>query len=200
MPALPPLSDFLSLAELLLRFARVERTTYHPDQERLETDADHTVMLAVFATSLAAHFRLEPGLVAQFAVLHDLVEVYDGDVQTFGLSEEGRQAKEEQERIALARLGRETAAFPWIAEMLERYEAQKEPEARFVRYLDKLLPRLTQILSDGAVFHREGRRRADVTAWQERQLVELAERYPEFPEVGALLTQAVRETNRLAPE
>lgn len=201
MPStLPLLPDFVSLADLLLRFGRVERHLFHPDGRRPETDTDHTVMLAVIATSLAARFGLDPGLVAQFATLHDLVEVYDGDTFTFGISDQDRDEKEVRERAALARLRQETAAFPWIVATIERYEAQRDPEARFVRYLDKVLPRLTQILNEGAMFHAKGLKRADVAIFQALQGEKLAALYPEFPEIAVLFTEACRVVDQLAPE
>lgn len=93
----PPLSPGagVRLADLCLQFARVNRATHHPDGVRPETNADHTVMLGVYACSLAQRINdemkdphrlpyLDVGRVAQFALIHDLPEVYAGDVNTFG--------------------------------------------------------------------------------------------------------------------
>jgi hypothetical protein len=48
--------------------------------EQPESDTDHTVMLALIACALApiVDARLDVGLVAQYALVHDLVEAYAG--------------------------------------------------------------------------------------------------------------------------
>ena len=42
----------IRLADLILRFGRVNRATYHPDGERPESDTDHTVMLGILACAV----------------------------------------------------------------------------------------------------------------------------------------------------
>ena len=70
-------ADALSLAKLLLQFGRTNRITYHEDGVTPESDTDHTVMLGVMACAFAARYapHLNNGKIAQFAFIHDLVEV-----------------------------------------------------------------------------------------------------------------------------
>jgi 5'-deoxynucleotidase YfbR-like HD superfamily hydrolase len=139
----------LALARLSLAFGRVERATFHEDGRRPETDTDHTVMLALVACDLLPLLCLEldVGLVSQFAIVHDLVEAKCGDTQTLTLDEEGRKAKALRERVALELLAQEFGETSWVVRTLRRYEEQIEPEARYVRVLDKVLPKLTHILN-----------------------------------------------------
>jgi len=129
----------LQLGKLTVDFAQVERVPhYGPD--RPESDVEHSYHLAISAIEIAADFHpeLDTGLVAQFSLVHDLPEVHVGDVPTFDISDEDRAKKEADEKLATERLLRELP--PHLADLLERYEKQIEPEARFVRFIDKLLP------------------------------------------------------------
>ncbi len=147
----------LALSSLALDFARVERVVFHQDGERLETDSDHTVMLGLVACSLANVIRpnLDIGAVAQFALVHDLVEAYAGDTNSLSLSSEQRDEKEVREASALQRLHKEfDDTFPWIAATIEAYERLDTPEARFIKLLDKLMPKITHALNGGAFLHK----------------------------------------------
>lgn len=134
------------LAAFLLQFSRVERATAHPDGMRPETDSDHTVMLAVIACDLCPE-SLDRGLVAQFAVVHDLVEAYAGDTQTLKIDDAARANKDAREVAALFRIREEFGVYNWLVQTIQRYEAQSTSEARYVKLLDKVLPKLTHLLN-----------------------------------------------------
>ncbi len=174
----------LQLAEFLLQFARVDRATFHPDGERPETDADHTVMVAVIACEVArAHpeLGLDLWLVAQMGLVHDLVEGYAGDTQSMGITPEARASKEQRERDAAERIYVEFAeSGPLMCESLRTYERQEIDEAKFVRYLDKLMPKLTHALNGGAAFKRLGKTPGEVRALHDRQIEDLNKKYPQF--------------------
>lgn len=140
----------INLARFSLAFGRINRTTYHPDGTTPESDTDHTVMLGLVGCAFAANTKLslDLGLIAQFALVHDIVEVYANDTCTLGISEKGRQEKEAREAIALEKIYQEFKDdAPWLVEMLIRYESLEEPEARFIKALDKSLPKLTHLLN-----------------------------------------------------
>jgi 5'-deoxynucleotidase YfbR-like HD superfamily hydrolase len=139
----------LALAGYVLAFGRITRTSCeHPDGT-LESDTDHTVMLAWIAPALAAllYPELDAGLVAQFAVVHDAVEVFAGDTPTLRIDAAGLAAKAEREAAAVTRwqdlFG---SSLPWLPAMIARYERQDEPESRFTRAADKVLPGLVHLL------------------------------------------------------
>lgn len=138
----------LHLGSFAMRFARVERVPRYDETSR-ENDAEHSFMLSLVATEIAAQYfpDLDIGAVAQYATVHDLIELETGDVATFDLSDSDLATKTASEHAALDRLcdklPRHTAA------MLRCYEAQAEPEARFVRLIDKLLPVVVDIVGPG---------------------------------------------------
>lgn len=189
-----PYSPPIQLAEFLLTFARVERATLHPDGKRRETDADHTVMLGVVAASLASWWpalHLNPARICELALVHDLAEGICGDTDTSMITAADRSAKELREAAARAEIARRFGAFfPWIVDTMHAYEAQVEPEARWVYVVDKLVPRLTQRLNFGAQFNGQ-RALCDVLAAQRRQEARLAVAYPEFADSILVLLSVV---------
>jgi 5'-deoxynucleotidase YfbR-like HD superfamily hydrolase len=168
----------LELGRLALRFGRVNRATFHEDGERPETDTDHTVMLGLVACALApAH--LDKGLVAQFVLVHDLPEAYAGDTNTAFITPEGRQAKQEREDRAVERLNGEFGEdAPWLTYYLWEYERQMLPEARYVRYMDKAMPKITHALNGCATVKGMERTRQDVELAHQAQLDKLTAEYP----------------------
>lgn len=148
----------VTLAAFCLKFARVDRATRHEDGRRPETDSDHTVMLSVIACACAARAApsLDLGKIAQFATVHDLIEAYSGDVLSLGMSAEVRASKEARERAALERVRAEFQAVPWLAATIDAYESLATPEARFVKILDKVMPKLTHLLNGGASLREHG--------------------------------------------
>lgn len=180
----------VDLARLVLRFGQVRRVTMHPDGE-FESDTTHTVMLSLLAMELAQETPdLNPGLVAQFALVHDLAEAYAGDVNTArGLSEQQKADKDAAEAEALTRVRRDLKGWRWLIPLIDMYERQECAEARFVRYVDKLAPKLTHILNGGQALRALGMTRAEVMQSHRRQGAELREEYPEFPALADLFDE-----------
>ena len=149
------------LAKLSLTFAKVNRVTHHEDGVRNESDTDHTFMLSLISCSLADSFykdKLDIGLVSQFALVHDLVEVYAGDTNSFvNTSEESKKEKQEREKESFERIKEEFGfEFPYIHEMIEKYESQDTKEARFIKLVDKILPETSHFLSDFSYINNSG--------------------------------------------
>lgn len=176
--------DVIELGKLSLLFGRVERATFHEDGRRPETDTDHTVMLSLIACSLAERFypELDTGLIAQYALVHDLIEAYAGDVPTLKISEGQRAAKEAREKEALRRIAYElTVAFPFIPHAISSYETGVAPEARFVKAVDKMVPKINHILNKGATLRSQGLKKHEAQATYDRQKYELREYASDFP-------------------
>lgn len=139
--------EVLVLTRLALRLGEVERIPVHPDGQRRETDTTHSVMLALVAAVAAHRMGLDPGYAALFALVHDLAEVYAGDVDTsLGLSEDARAAKQAQEAAALDRIEGELGDMGCLVALLQDYEARKVGEARLVALLDKAMPKAVRLV------------------------------------------------------
>lgn len=189
-------NHLLALSDVTVNFARVHRAPRYPGGAR-ESDVEHSYHLALSAMELAPMYRedLDTGLVVQFCLVHDLPEVHVGDVWTFAISDEDRALKEENERIATERL---LATLPPVtAGLLKRYEEQLEPEARFTRYIDKLLPAMINIVAgESSTFLSDyGVSTAEELAEARRgHMFKLRQMFPEFEELHDL-AQYAHETS-----
>jgi len=194
----PVLERSFLLARLSLQFSRVERVTRHEDGVRPETDTDHSFMLAFIACDLAPG-HLDRPLLATFATVHDFPEVVAGDTQTLStLSLEQRENKERREAAAREWLASELGPDSWLCKMIARYEAQIEPEARFIRLLDKVLPKLTHALN-ACVAAKSLVTYDEFVAAHREQYTDLIRKYPEFPETLVLLRESMDHSEACWP-
>ena len=142
----------VEVGRLVHVFGSINRATFYEDGITPESDTDHTVMLGTIACAIAYSYNkdLDIGKVAQFALVHDLVEAYAGDVPTLNISTETLQLKEQKEHEPLQRIKKEfDDVFPWISKTIEEYESLNSPEATFVKTLDKCMPKITHVLNKG---------------------------------------------------
>jgi putative hydrolase of HD superfamily len=180
----------VALGGLSLDFGRVDRITRHQDGLTPESDTDHTVMLGLIACALAdQHFPdLNIGMIAQYALVHDLVEVYAGDTPTLRMpTDDAKAEKQRREHEAYGRICREFGkTLPWLRILIGGYEARATPEARFVKALDKLLPKITHILNGAATIHKQGMSATELAERYETQIGELQAYAADFPELFEL--------------
>ncbi len=193
----PHAEKLLDIARLTLKFAKVNRATLHEDGERPESDTDHTVMLSIAACSLADALykdRLDIGKVAQFAIVHDLVEAHVGDVNTINISEESRAEKEKREEASLRMIEDEFKdVYPWIHLTIEAYERKDTPEARFVKTLDKAMTKMTNTLNRGAAIRKLGTSYEEIQNHFRVQTDNYRGKYgKEFPELVDLLEELMQ--------
>lgn len=159
------------MRELVVPFYTTERAVPLPLKtgRRQENDAEHSWSIALLAAMLAPH--VDPGLdlgkICQFAIVHDLTEVYAGDTSAFAPDTE-HQTKEEREHASLARIAKDFAHFPWLVETLTAYERQDTDEARFVRSIDKVVPLLFDYFSEGLYYHENKHTMEDFVAFMQR--------------------------------
>ena len=138
-----PTNDDISalISELFMPFYQIERQIDAPTTpNRRENDAEHSWSTAVLATALAARIdpSLDPGLVCQLAVAHDLMEVYAGDTSIFAAESE-HSTKRQREQAGVHQVRSRFSSFPWLAEMAQAVLDLESPEARFVTAVDKLI-------------------------------------------------------------
>jgi 5'-deoxynucleotidase YfbR-like HD superfamily hydrolase len=194
------LQHAVALAQVALTFGQVTRSTQHPDGAP-ESDPTHTVMLTLIAAEFAEEMGLDVGLTVQHAAVHDIPETYSGDVCTArGLSQTEAFLKAQREQESTQRLQHELGADSWVVRRIRRYERQTEPEARLVRYLDKVLPKLTHLLNHGAALRALGMTVEETVSAHRRQGEKLAQEYPEFPKIQQLFKEACSKVERVMRE
>lgn len=193
----------IELGSMALTFGRVNRITYHQDGVTPESDTDHTVMLGLVAAAFAAtHLpKLDVGLVAQYALIHDLAEVYAGDTPTLRISEKQLREKETREAEAYLRIADMFAfTLPWICTTIADYELLATPEARYVRAMDKLLPKVTHILNGGRTFTDQVMTCGELETRYEKQFAALQKYASDFPPLFELRSELMALVFRAAAE
>lgn len=196
----PHAEGMIEIGKLVLQFAKINRATFHEDGKRPESDTDHTVMLSVCACALAERLYpdLDLGKIAQFAIVHDLVETYAGDTDSFGITEQNKLAKDEREHQSFLRIEKEfTPTFPWIVETIAHYEALDTKEARFVKTVDKAMSKITHILNNGQYFKNRNLPESDFIRDYTTVMRTAEQKYgAEFPEIIDLLEELMEEARK----
>lgn len=125
--------------------AQITRANELPDRStgfRPENDAEHSYELAMVAIVVAdlVDQDLDRGLVARLALVHELEELYCGDVSVFDpASESATRAAEKAD--ASARVAADLREVsPAVAADFQCYVERSCDEARFVYALDKIVP------------------------------------------------------------
>ena len=148
--------DFIVAADAL---RLVERRTFLADGSRHENSAEHSWHLAL-AVLLFEPIARERGLNLQraleMALLHDLVEIGEGDTYVYDTA--GRETQEAREQEAADEIfgllpAEQNAGFRarW-----DEFEALQSDEARFVRGLDRMLPLLLNFVTSGRAWKEHG--------------------------------------------
>jgi 5'-deoxynucleotidase YfbR-like HD superfamily hydrolase len=144
------------LSDLYSAFMKVERATYRDG--RPETDGEHTLHAMFLAVAYTAqyHPEFDPGEVALLMMIHDLDEVYAGDVNSLTADAEGMHQKEMDEARDRDRLRVELGDAPFILSLLERYWAQEESIVRYVRAFEKFDPSFSHRRDGGVAIQAMG--------------------------------------------
>jgi 5'-deoxynucleotidase YfbR-like HD superfamily hydrolase len=140
-----------TLGELAIPLYKVDRNSVVPfDHERHENDAEHSFSLGIAAMCIAPKIdeELDLGLVAQYALVHDLVEIYSGDTSVYA-DQSARTSKHGRERAARRKIQNKFGAtFPWLVHRIDEYAERRTAESNFIYALDKLLPHALVLIAD----------------------------------------------------
>lgn len=119
-----------------------------------ETDARHAIHLMQLAVPYAREVyphTVNPRKAAVYALFHDVLEAYAGDVPSLGMSAAQAAEKHRNEMKALATFKAQFGKqWPELVELVESYEALEDIEARYTKSLDKVDPGLTHLYSHGS--------------------------------------------------
>lgn len=195
----------LDIAQLTLLFGRIKRATFHEDGVLPESDTDHTIMLALACIYLAQKYYpdLDVNKINNLCLVHDLVEAYAGDTDTFMMlyfdkekEEQIKQDKADREHAALVKIEQDFKnEFPWLIETINEYENLASKEARFVKTVDKILPKITHTLNKGTYMKLNN---IDIDSWYEsrvQQSKKISETFgKEFPEIIDIYRQFLTST------
>jgi putative hydrolases of HD superfamily len=148
------------------RLKSVLRQSYLIDNDRHENSAEHSWHLAVAAMVLAEHAkeRIDVSKVIRLVLVHDLVEIDAGD--TFIYDDAGNVGKAEREQKAANRL---FGVLPQeqgqtFMALWREFEDRQTPDAKFAFALDRLMPILHNVFTQGRSWKEHGIRQEQALA------------------------------------
>lgn len=154
------------ISNLLLPFYFIKRDmeikVSDTSEPHLENDAEHSWSLATLCCAMVEHIdsKLDIGLVAQIALVHDLVEIYAKDTSVWAEKVE-LDSKAVREGQAFARIKEEFSQFQWMIHTIEKYENLSCNEALYVKAMDKYMGLCVRFLDKGKFFNRNKITRGD---------------------------------------
>lgn len=180
------------ISDAVLPLSSIERTMVMPfNKERHENVAEHSYMLSVVACALADRLdnELDLGLIAQYALVHDTVEIYAGDTSVWASRQE-RAEKQEREKLSLFQIASEQQSFPWIVQTIKEYEELASKEACFVYALDKMLPHMLIIIGDYHPIHPTKAAYLETEAIARKKVMKYPGLLPYFEELCQLFKES----------
>lgn len=152
------LEQILAFIVEIDKLKRVSRMTKPVGLERHENSAEHSWHVALVALLLAdeADQEIDVQRVVKMMLIHDIVEIDCGDV--FVYDTQARDAIQECEQKAAKRIfgmlpqgrGEEFLGL-W-----EEFEAGDTPEAQYAKAVDRIVPALQNINSEGSSWQTHG--------------------------------------------
>ena len=143
---------------------RVSRRSYVTQTTRKENSAEHSWHLAMACWSIAELFALDVNheKLLKMALVHDLGEIDAGD--TF-LYADTRTDAHVEERAGIARLQRERGnGISDLSEVWEAQETGSSKESQLLRVVDRLLPFLLNLNTNGKTWIELGVTRSQVAS------------------------------------
>lgn len=145
------LSKIIEFTNFINKFREIERVILIKNNNRKENDAEHSYQLTMLSWYINDVGELNYSLdkIIKYSLIHDLVEIYAGDVNTFSTNKSDHENKENKEMAALEKIKREFPEFPELTQTITTYNKKQDPESKFVYILDKLIPILNIYLDGG---------------------------------------------------
>ena len=127
------------LQKMSIDLSLIHRNHNLAGTDRKENDIEHsfTVALLCWYIHNRHNLALDMHKIFKYALAHDFVERYAGDVNTYA-STEARLQKVKDEARALEKLSKEFKQFPDLVKSMNDYESKRDEESVFVWTVDKM--------------------------------------------------------------
>lgn len=152
------ITDFLAEAD---RLKQVTRASYIGGASRRENSAEHSWHLALGILLLSRELETDIDLpkALAMALIHDLCEIDAGDTPIYSV----RPDQHEAERRCIERLAGYGLKFSdELRELWLEYEAQLTAESRWVKVMDRLLPFISNLGTEGKSWRERSVARSQV--------------------------------------
>lgn len=135
----------------------VNRSTLLPENGREENSAEHSWHVALSAIALEPYADDEVAIdrVVQLLLIHDVGEIGVGDLSIFA---EGYDDLDKNEEREAARAIFDQLPEPYASDFLalwDEFEAAETPDAIFANAIDRFIPPLINLVTEGAGWKRD---------------------------------------------
>ena len=140
----------------------VYRRVYLSDESRNENSAEHSwhlaVALMILGDIIPESVNIDHAM--KMALLHDVCEIGAGDISVY---DPGRSAQTKTESEYIASFEERHGDFgETVAAFWREYENQETPESKWVKVVDRLLPFMMNLATNGRTWKEQGIRRSQV--------------------------------------
>lgn len=151
------IKDLIKFNVLLIELQKIERVIRVVKSDRWENDVEHSYMLAMLGWYFIEKdgLKLDASKVIKYALVHDLVEAYAGDVYLYETDVAKKEGKYKKEKEAAERIQKEFPEFGELHELVHAYEKRNDSESKFVYALDKVQPVIQIYLDKGRTWNEK---------------------------------------------
>ena len=146
------------------RLKSIYRRSYLANGSRNENSAEHSWHLAVALLALkdAMPENLNIDRAIKMALVHDICEIGAGDISVY---DPRRADKTAEERVYLIEFAKKHGEFgDEVMALWREYEEQISLESKWVKVVDRLLPFLLNLATEGKTWKEQGICRSQVLA------------------------------------
>lgn len=135
----------------------IYRRSYLSNYSRTENSAEHSWHLAIALLTFKEEFEIDIDFIrtVKMALIHDICEIGAGDISIFNPD---RSKKQIEERNYIDNLVNNSKIkfTKEIKELWEEYELQETKESRWVKIVDRFLPFIMNISTQGKAWIEQG--------------------------------------------
>ncbi len=143
------LQKFVNFGKLLKKFNSIKRDlgSIHGEGQ-FDNDIEHSYRVAMLAWFIVLEYKLKLDVnkVIKYALVHDFVEVFAGDLSIY--KNYNQATKEKNEHKSLLKLKKDYPNQALVWDIVTEYEKRLDDESKFVYVVEKLEPIIVVLLSE----------------------------------------------------
>ena len=138
------------------KLKNIVRKTKNVSNDRYENDAEHSWHICMMAMTLQRYSNtsIDISKVLQMLIVHDLGEIYNGDIIVYSKNNENKRNELESAKKMFSMLG--TFQQEEFYALLKEFEARETGEALFANAIDRMEPILQNIYHNGETWRKNG--------------------------------------------
>jgi putative hydrolase of HD superfamily len=175
------------------KLKNIVRKTRNFSNKRFENDAEHSWHICLMAITLQkyANKPVDLARVLQMLIIHDLGEIYNGDIMVYLKTEDHKQAELEAANRLLSLLG--PVQQEQLYALLVEFETRASDEARYAHAIDRAEPILQNLHHNGETWRVRGITYEQIIAVNEEKISQGSETLWRYlrPRIDRLKTEGI---------